>query len=96
MENSNQKDWQPLESNPALINKFITDLGFDTQKYIFHELLSIEEWGQALIPYPTKAIMFLYPVNEAQLKHKALEIERINNEGQEVSPNVIFYSSQKL
>ena len=90
MENSNQKDWQPLESNPAIINKFITDLGFDTQKYIFHELLSIDEWGQAMIPYPTTGIMFLYPRNETQIKSKALEIERIQEEGQELSPNVIL------
>jgi len=90
MENSNQNDWQPLESNPPLINKFITDLGFDTNKYQFHELLSIEEWGQAIIPFPTQAVLFLYPCHEAHLKYKRLEIEKAKDLGQNASPNLFF------
>jgi len=90
MDNSNQKDWQPLESNPVLINKFITDLGFDTNKYLFHELLSIEEWGQAMIPWPTMAVMFLYPNNEAHTKVKLAEMAKIKEEAPKSSSDIFF------
>jgi len=38
-------DWSPLESNPEVLNSYLTDLGFDVTKYCFHELLSTEDWA---------------------------------------------------
>lgn len=38
-------DWTPLESNPEVLNQYLTDLGFDIQDYCLHEVLSTEEWA---------------------------------------------------
>jgi len=43
-------DWTPLESNPEVLNSYLTDLGLDITKYCLHEVLSIEEWAIKMIP----------------------------------------------
>jgi ubiquitin carboxyl-terminal hydrolase L3 len=90
MDNSNQNDWQPLESNPQVINKFMYDLGFDTKKYVFHEMLSIEEWGIGMVPFPVQGAIFLYPNNEQHYKHKRGLIEKMKTDNVPQNKNLFF------
>jgi ubiquitin carboxyl-terminal hydrolase L3 len=66
---SPKQRWFPLESNPDLINKYITGLGFDTSLYQFVDVFSTEEWALQMIPQPVVAIVMLYPLTEKQTSH---------------------------
>jgi ubiquitin carboxyl-terminal hydrolase L3 len=61
-----QQRWFPLESNPTLINKYISKLGFDTSLYEFVDVFSTEEWALEMIPQPVAAVLMLYPLTEIQ------------------------------
>ena len=58
--------WFPLESNPQLINKYISKLGFDTSLYEFTDVFSTEDWAMDMIPQPVAAVIMLYPLSEKQ------------------------------
>jgi hypothetical protein len=51
MENENQDNgnWKPLESNPTVINEYITSLGFDATGFVFQDIFSVETWAQDMI-----------------------------------------------
>lgn len=85
---SEDVNWLPLESNPGVINNFIKDLGFDVSEYHLVDVLSTEEWAQQMVPDPTLAVFFLYPVSKLQKEYKKQEEENIQTNGQVVSPNV--------
>jgi len=87
------ENWLPLESNPEVITKFVDDLGFDSTKYCFHEMLSVEDWAQDMIPKPVAAIVFLFPINAVQEEFAEAEEENIQKDGQVVSSN-LFYMKQ--
>ena len=55
-----------MESNPTLINKYISKLGFDTSLYEFVDVFSTEEWALEMIPQPVAAVLMLYPLTETQ------------------------------
>jgi ubiquitin carboxyl-terminal hydrolase L3 len=61
-----QQRWFPLESNPTLINKYISKLGFDTSLYEFVDVFSTEDWALEMIPQPVAAVLMLYPLTEIQ------------------------------
>ena len=64
-----EQRWFPLESNPELMNEYIEKLGFDTSLYQFVDVFATEEWALSMIPQPVAAVVFLYPLTEAQRKH---------------------------
>jgi len=46
MEPAKENDnWMPLESNPEVMNPYIKALGFNTDKFVFVDLLSTEDWA---------------------------------------------------
>ncbi len=59
MEEHNE-NWMPLESNPEVINSFISKMGLKTELFLFTELLSTEEWALEMIPKPVIGILLLY------------------------------------
>lgn len=63
--------WFPLESNPQLINKYITKLGFDTSLYEFCDVFSTEDWAIDMIPQPVAAVVMLYPITGKQESSRA-------------------------
>jgi len=83
-----QNEWLPVESNPEIINSFIKKLGFDTNKYIFTDVLSTEDWAQAIVPQPCLAVIFLYPISAKQLEYERQEAAKIRREGHTVSKDV--------
>mmetsp|Transcript_9716 Transcript_9716/g.19675 ORF Transcript_9716/g.19675 Transcript_9716/m.19675 type:complete len:238 (-) Transcript_9716:40-753(-) len=58
--------WFPLESNPQLMNDYITKLGFDTDQYQFCDVFSTEEWALDMVPQPVAAVVLLYPLTDKQ------------------------------
>ena len=69
-----QSDWQPLESNAEVITEYSEKLGFDATIFKFQDLLSLEEWAQAMIPEPCLGLLFIFPISAAS-KNKNEEEE---------------------
>ena len=88
-----RNEWQPLESNPRVINEYILSLGFDTSLFSFQEVFSVEDWAQAMIAKPVLGLLLAFPCNEAQYKHRKAEHEKIEKEGQTLDEN-LFYMYQ--
>jgi ubiquitin carboxyl-terminal hydrolase L3 len=65
-DNKKPSKWFPLESNPQLINKYISNLGFDTNLYEFVDVYSTEDWALEMIPQPVAAVVMLYPLTPKQ------------------------------
>lgn len=59
-----EKKWFPLESNPALLNSYISSLGFSTSSYSFTDVYSTEEWALQMITQPVLALVVLFPMSE--------------------------------
>lgn len=73
----NKKKWFPLESNPTLLNNYISKLGFDTSLYQFVDVYSTEDWALAMIPPGAAAVVFLYPITPVQEEFREKEKEQI-------------------
>ena len=87
-----EKDnWMPLESNPEVINKFITKMGLKLQLFNFQELLSIEEWAQEMLPKPCLGIMLLFEQTPVQVDFKKNQKETLNPEN---VPKDVFFMKQ--
>ena len=67
------KKWFPLESNPALMNSYVRELGFNTSLYEFVDVYSTEEWALAMIPHPVAAVIMLYPLTKVQEQYRREE-----------------------
>lgn len=63
--------WFPLESNPELMNKYITSLG--AQGVGVQEVLSVEDWALDMVEGEVKAVLFLYPLTQPQREHEAVD-----------------------
>ena len=88
VESNDNSNWLALESNPEIINNYISEIGFDTSKYVFYDILGTEEWAQEMIPQPVLAVMLLYPIKEKSEEFNKLEEDIILKEGQKVSEKV--------
>lgn len=86
-------NWQPLESNSELITQYMGQIGMNTQEFVFQDLLSYEQWAQDMIQQPALGLLFIYEITTAHENHRKAEADRIEQEGQHVSPNV-FYMKQ--
>ncbi|EGR30024.1 ubiquitin carboxyl-terminal family 1 protein, putative [Ichthyophthirius multifiliis] len=79
-------NWFPLESNPDVINPYIQNLGFDTSKYQWVDLMSTEDWAQEMLPKPCVAVVFLFPITENTIKYDQEEEKK----QQQVDAKVYF------
>eukprot|EP00531_Pseudo-nitzschia_arenysensis_P007859 CAMPEP_0116143144 /NCGR_PEP_ID=MMETSP0329-20121206/15291_1 /TAXON_ID=697910 /ORGANISM="Pseudo-nitzschia arenysensis, Strain B593" /LENGTH=243 /DNA_ID=CAMNT_0003638439 /DNA_START=69 /DNA_END=800 /DNA_ORIENTATION=- len=70
---SKKKRWFPLESNPALINSYISKLGYETSLYEFVDVFSTEDWALDMIAQPVAAVLMLYPLTATQLANTPKE-----------------------
>lgn len=59
-----EQRWFPLESNPTLMNSYVSKLGFSTNEYHFVDVFSTESWALEMIPQPVAAVLVLYPLTE--------------------------------
>ncbi len=65
-----EKSWIPLESNPAILNLYMSTLGVDISKYSFFDVLSTEDWALDMIPQPVCAVVALFPVGGKVMKRR--------------------------
>lgn len=79
------KHWLPLESNPDLMNKYITALGVSPE-FCFHEVYGVEEELLCMVPQPVFAVLMLFPISEASEAHR----EKEEKEHQSDAPGVYF------
>lgn len=90
-----KKRWFPLESNPQVMNSFVGQMGFPTSQLAFCDVFSTEEWALDMVPQPTAAVLFLYPIKDNTEEHRAAEAARIATEGQHVDP-AVYYMKQTV
>jgi len=70
---TNKSRWFPLESNPALLNKYISNMGFDISSHKFYDVYSTEEWALGMVPQPAAAVIMLYPLTKTQVDYQKEE-----------------------
>jgi len=67
---SKKQRWFPLESNPALLNAYMDKLGFQSSLFSLADVYSTEDWALQMIPQPTIAVIFLYPLTPELAKQR--------------------------
>lgn len=89
------KSWLPLESNPDVINSYCEKMGADMSNVKFQDVFSIDEWATDMVAKPVLAVVLLYPLKESTEKYASAEKERIERDGQQVSPS-LYYMKQTV
>lgn len=82
-----RKNWLPLESNPELMTKYVHALGVNS-KYVFHEVLGVDEMLLGMVPQPVFAVLMLFPISKASEAHRASEEASLAQKSQTVHPAV--------
>ncbi|KAG5503164.1 hypothetical protein GH5_04225 [Leishmania sp. Ghana 2012 LV757] len=63
--------WFPLESNPTVMNRYITTLGVAEAKVQFVDVYGVSEDLLKLVPSPVHAVLLVYPICTATEKRIA-------------------------
>lgn len=63
------KSWLPLEANPDVLSTYAHFLGM-SDKWSFHDVLSVEPWAVEMVPQPVKAILLLFPISPMSEKER--------------------------
>ncbi|MEW5309666.1 MAG: hypothetical protein WDW38_001536 [Sanguina aurantia] len=59
------KKWIPLESNPEVLNEFVTALGIDVSRYSFSDVFGLDEEMLGMVPTPVLAVLMCFPYKDA-------------------------------
>lgn len=84
------KNWYPLESNPTVINTYISNLGLSLLNYSFQDVYSVDSWALDMINRPILGVLMVYPIKDITEEYNQLEYNNININGQIISNNIYF------
>ncbi|KAG8198684.1 hypothetical protein JTE90_015511 [Oedothorax gibbosus] len=83
------KKWLPLESNPDVMNKFLSQVGVPDD-FTLLDVIDLDDEPHYNLPTKVKAVLLLFPTGEQHEAFVASEQESIESEGQVVSDRVYF------
>ncbi|GET89109.1 ubiquitin carboxyl-terminal hydrolase, putative [Leishmania tarentolae] len=63
--------WFPLESNPAVMNRYMSNLGLTEAKVEFVDVYGVSDDLLEMVPSPVHALLLVYPLCEATEKRLA-------------------------
>ncbi|XP_045108593.1 ubiquitin carboxyl-terminal hydrolase isozyme L3-like [Portunus trituberculatus] len=81
--------WLPLESNPAVMNKFMSGLGVPAS-WTIHDVYGLDDDMLAMVPQPVCAVILLYPFSDKQEDFKKKQEEEQETAGGDIPENVYF------
>ncbi|XP_003386938.1 PREDICTED: ubiquitin carboxyl-terminal hydrolase isozyme L3-like [Amphimedon queenslandica] len=81
--------WLPLEANPEVMNKYVDGLGVGNS-FQFCDVFGLDPDLLMMIPQPCAALVMLFPITDKYEAFRKEEEEKIEKEGQTVSPNVYY------
>jgi len=94
-----EKKWFPLESNPTLLNQYISKLGFETTLHEFTDVLSTEQWALDMVPHPVSAVVVLFPMtSKVSEKRRELHTKSLHSSGSstEEADSSVWYIKQRI
>lgn len=89
------KKWLPLESNPEVMNKFLSNVGVPSAWNVI-DVIDLDDEHLDALPKKVAAVLLLFPTGEQHEEFCQQQAAAIEEEGQTVSDRVYFIKmSQK-
>ncbi|KAL1746816.1 hypothetical protein HDZ31DRAFT_33323 [Schizophyllum fasciatum] len=84
-------NWVPLESNPEVMNSWAEKAGLATKLTQFSDVYGLDSELLGMVPQPVKAVLLLFPINDALEAKRREEDEKIRTQGPaKVDPTVMW------
>jgi len=87
-------DWVPLECNPKVFNGWANQAGLEPSDQYF-DLYGLDSELLSMIPRPVKAVVLVFPWEEARYR-RAAEDERLAKEGGPKVDESVFWMKQTI
>lgn len=81
--------WSALESCPAIMNKFLDNLGV-SKEWRISDIPSFDEELIYLVPSPILAVLLLFPFSKEDDKYCKDQEDNAENKSEETNPNLYF------
>ncbi|KAF8579880.1 cysteine proteinase [Ramaria rubella] len=94
----NNKGWIPLECNPEVYNfnsKWANQAGLEPSLDQYYDMYGLDAELLAMIPRPVKAVVLVFPYEEARYR-RAAEDERLAREGGPKVDDGVFWMKQTI